>query len=322
MLFRHFKICAPYSKGGIVLNCSAVNKALVVSKGTVGFSSGLKVVSVRSCSSHVSQNLKPVPTISNWVSFVSLIVSSLAFISVVGYFGIGSALRIEREIGSLNEKFGWMKDNYAGMTQKMEKIDKIEAMLTKKHPAYITLAPEFVEMTVEQEILVTGKNSLNDFSNRRLGQVLNKMLDEGVWKYEHLRQFCSDLNGLAVLLQDECTPETCNQMTATDQWIFLCAAHKNPKECSAIDYTRHTLDGAAALLNSNRYFPSRITIKESSIAKIGSICRRIYRIFSHAYFHHRTLFNIFEEETFLCKRFTKFVLKYQLMANDNLIVPI
>ena len=26
-------------------------------------------------------------------------------------------------------------------------------------------------------------------------------VDEGVWKYEHLRQFCSDLNGLAVLLQ-------------------------------------------------------------------------------------------------------------------------
>lgn len=26
-------------------------------------------------------------------------------------------------------------------------------------------------------------------------------IDEGVWKYEHLRQFCSELNGLAVLLQ-------------------------------------------------------------------------------------------------------------------------
>ena len=25
--------------------------------------------------------------------------------------------------------------------------------------------------------------------------------DEGVWKYEHLRQFCMELNGLAVALQ-------------------------------------------------------------------------------------------------------------------------
>ena len=28
-------------------------------------------------------------------------------------------------------------------------------------------------------------------------------------------------------------------------------------QCPAIDYTRHTLDGAASLLNSNKYFPSR-----------------------------------------------------------------
>lgn len=100
--------------------------------------------------------------------------------------------------------------------------------------------------------------------------------DEGVWKYEHLRyelrcestatvskhsfgsrQFCMELNGLAVRLQTHCFPSTCTQMTATEQWIFLCAAHKTPKECPAIDYTRHTLDGAACLLNSNKYFPSR-----------------------------------------------------------------
>ena len=63
--------------------------------------------------------------------------------------------------------------------------------------------------------------------------------DEGVWKYEHLRQFCMELNGLAVKLQSECKPEICSQMTATEQWIFLCAAHKTPKECPAIDYTRY-----------------------------------------------------------------------------------
>lgn len=41
-----------------------------------------------------------------------------------------------------------------------------------------------------------------------------------------------ELNGLAVRLQEECNPETCTQMTATEQWIFLCAAHKTPKEVS------------------------------------------------------------------------------------------
>jgi len=145
--------------------------------------------------------------------------------------------------------------------------------------------------------------------------------DEEVWKYEHLRQFCMELNGLAVKLQSECFPETCNQMTATEQWIFLCAAHKSPKECPAIDYTRHTLDGAACLLNSNKYFPSRVSIRESSLGKLGSVCRRVYRIFSHAYFHHKTLFDDFETSSHLCRRFTSFVMKYNLMSRDNLIVP-
>merc|ERR1739838_252398 len=146
--------------------------------------------------------------------------------------------------------------------------------------------------------------------------------EEGVWKYEQLRQFCLELNGIAVRLQDECKPSQCWQMTATDQWIFLCAAHKTPKECSAIDYTRHTLDGAACLLNSQKYFPSRVSIKDSSVNKLGSVCRRVYRIFSHAYYHHRPIFDEAENETFLCRRFTSFVTKYDLMSRENLIVPI
>ena len=146
--------------------------------------------------------------------------------------------------------------------------------------------------------------------------------DEAAWKYEHLRQFCNELNGMAVKLQNECDPKVCVQMTATEQWIFLCAAHREPKECSAIDYTLHTLHGAASLLNSNKHFPSRVSIKENSVQRLSSVARRVYRIFSHAYFHHRTLFDEFEGETYLCKRFTRYVTKYELMSAENLIVPI
>ncbi len=146
--------------------------------------------------------------------------------------------------------------------------------------------------------------------------------DEASWKYEHLRQFCSELNLLAVRLLEECDPQVCKKMTATEEWIFLCAAHPQPKDCSALDYTLHTLHGAASLLNSNKFFPSRVSIKENSVQKLSSIARRVYRIFSHAYYHHRELFDKFEEATCLCKRFTVYVTKYELMTSDNLIVPI
>lgn len=42
----------------------------------------------------------------------------------------------------------------------------------------------------------------------------------------------------------------------------------------------------------------RVSIKESSVAKLGSVCRRIYRIFSHAYFHHRQIFDEYEVSIF------------------------
>lgn len=145
--------------------------------------------------------------------------------------------------------------------------------------------------------------------------------DEMAWKYEHLRQFCSELNGMAVRLQNECDPKTCKRMAATADLVYLCAAHPEPKECSALDYTLHTLHGAASLLNSSRHFPSRVTVKESSVQRLSSVARRVYRIFSHAYYHHRKLYDEFEEETYLCRRFTRYVLKYDLMSADNLIVP-
>lgn len=146
--------------------------------------------------------------------------------------------------------------------------------------------------------------------------------DLAVWKYEHLRQFCLELNNMAVRLQNECEPAVCTKMMATEQWIFLCAAHGEPKECSALDYTLHTLHGASALLNSNKHFDSRVSIRESSVQRLGSIARRIYRIFSHAFFHHRRLFDEYESETTLCLRFTRFVTKYGLMSPENLLVPI
>ena len=67
------------------------------------------------------------------------------------------------------------------------------------------------------------------------------------WQLEHIRAFAVELSELAVVLKDVCTPSACPQMKATDEWMYLCAAHKQPQECCAIDYIVHTLDGTAGL---------------------------------------------------------------------------
>ncbi|KAI8606197.1 Mob1/phocein [Dissophora ornata] len=144
--------------------------------------------------------------------------------------------------------------------------------------------------------------------------------DENCWLYEHLCQICLELNYLIVHLEPECTPEGCPEMRA-EEWKYYCATHPTPRECCAIDYLTHTLDGASALLNNVKSFPSRISVPEGSVKNFQSIARRLYRIFAHAYFHHRDVFDAFEAETSLYERFLKLSRAQQLITEKLIIIP-
>jgi hypothetical protein len=137
---------------------------------------------------------------------------------------------------------------------------------------------------------------------------------KAVWILEHLRQMLSELNLLCVALDDVCTTSSCPKMVATKDWEFLCAAHEKPKECCAIDYFLHALNGFTALLNNPEMFPSRAKVSPQSTQCFVSIARRLYRVFAHAYFHHRPEFDRFERETALTRRFKHFTLEFGLMT--------
>lgn len=159
-------------------------------------------------------------------------------------------------------------------------------------------------------------------------------IDVLLWQYEHLRQFVLEFNLLLVALAGECTVETCPKMTASNEWQYLCAAHRKPQDCAAIDYIRHTIEGSTALL-TNRPRATRDPVatrasgpglEEVPSAKhcakhFQSMSRRLYRIFAHVYFHHRATFDWVEGKTRLCARFQHFVMRYQLMSRSMLLVP-
>ena len=173
---------------------------------------------------------------------------------------------------------------------------------------------QYIEQNSREFALSAPENTISPPENADYDAIL--------WKYEQVRYFCKELNWLVVRLQGYCSPKKYPQMIATEQWIFLCAAHKNPKECFAIDYMRHTLDFVGNQLNDSKKFPSRKTIKEGSISKLGNICRRVYRVFAHAYYQHKKVYDQFEKETKLCQRFTLFCLRYNLIQDEKLfIVP-
>jgi len=89
--------------------------------------------------------------------------------------------------------------------------------------------------------------------------------DPNVWQYEHLRLICLELNPLLVMLSNECHPDVCDTMKATDDAEFFCAAHPKAQPCSAIDYSIHTVDGSISLLNCHSFFPTRVSIQPTSL---------------------------------------------------------
>eukprot|EP00002_Diphylleia_rotans_P012005 TRINITY_DN2356_c0_g2_i1.p1 TRINITY_DN2356_c0_g2~~TRINITY_DN2356_c0_g2_i1.p1 ORF type:complete len:210 (-),score=34.47 TRINITY_DN2356_c0_g2_i1:114-743(-) len=203
----------------------------------------------------------------------------------------GVVLRRNR-VGSKNEElYQWPDQPLAEMDSPIAAQQYLQQMIRNK---------------IEPKVLVTPPE----------GQ------DANVWQHEHLRQFTLELSSFVVHLDDVCTGSSCPKMKATNEYEFLCAAHKSPQECCAIDYMIHTLDGTAALLNSNRWFPSRVQIPESSVKYFESITRRLYRIFAHAYFHHRESFDEFENETRLCERFVVFSIQFNLIPQKHLIIPL
>ena len=145
-------------------------------------------------------------------------------------------------------------------------------------------------------------------------------LDVTVWKYEHLRQFTLELNLLIVQLQNTCTVESCDKMTAIDDCIYLCSEHKDNRECSAMEYMTHNLDSFAVYLNNTKNFGSRMVIDGKVTKKLDDIARRMYRLFSHTYARHPDTFFAFEMEMHLCQRFVEFVKMFDMMSSKYHVI--
>ncbi|KAG5438084.1 hypothetical protein PCK2_000973 [Pneumocystis canis] len=141
-----------------------------------------------------------------------------------------------------------------------------------------------------------------------------RKVDPWIWVYELIRRLTIDLNILVVgMLEDSCSPKKCPEMRA-NEWQYLCACHNSPQECAAIDYILHTLDNTTTLLCSNKYFPSKMSVPISSTKHFSSIMRRLYRIFSHAWYKH------YENEISLYRRFMAVSEHYHFKYENSTMV--
>jgi len=64
-----------------------------------------------------------------------------------------------------------------------------------------------------------------------------------------------------------------------------------------------------------------MSIPPASLSHFPSLFRRLSRIFSHAYFHHREVFSLAESETSLYARFVALCEKFELVGMNLLVIP-
>ncbi|KAJ2316643.1 hypothetical protein GGI00_006962 [Coemansia sp. RSA 2681] len=140
------------------------------------------------------------------------------------------------------------------------------------------------------------------------------------WLYEHMRQICVELGYYITAMHGECTEHGCPLMRAAET-TYYCAGHGRPRPCTAMGYSVHTLDYAVRQLSSVVSFPDRRSVGESSVKHFQSMVRRLYRVFAHAYFHHRELFERQESTTCLYARFVRLARKYELTPESLIIIP-
>lgn len=136
------------------------------------------------------------------------------------------------------------------------------------------------------------------------------------YELEVMKYFLVEVGFYVVYISAECNARNCRKMQATSKFMYRCSAHKRPKDCTAIQYCIHTLDLFAERLNNKEYaLPFKIPKKRAE-KDMCDLCRRVYRIFAHAFFHHRHMFDDYEAEHLLCTRFIAFLKKYELVSRE------
>ncbi|KAJ2776800.1 hypothetical protein H4R18_005482 [Coemansia javaensis] len=184
--------------------------------------------------------------------------------------------------------------------------------------------------TREEDCFGWAYGSVDEVGTERAGQEylqgllrqgrfdLERLLEEpagverGEWAHEHMRQVCIEMGLYVAQAHRECTEGGCPVMRAGEA-TYYCASHERPQQCSALGYSVHTLDSAVHTLGAaTAAVPRR---------QLQSMARRLYRIFAHAYFHHREFFERQEAASYLYARFVRLVRKYGLLHEAQLIVP-
>ncbi|CAD6593730.1 MAG: Mitotic exit network component [Alectoria sarmentosa] len=144
----------------------------------------------------------------------------------------------------------------------------------------------------------TSSYQLRQFAEATLGSGSLKKavkLPEGEdlseWLAVNVVDFYNQINLLYGSITEFCSPQSCPEMKATDEFEYLWQDSENfkrPTKMPAPEYIEHLMAWVQSNIDNESMFPSRIGVPfpKTFPVLIRQIFKRLYRVYAHIYCHH------------------------------------
>ncbi|KAI4657608.1 uncharacterized protein J4E78_005996 [Alternaria triticimaculans] len=115
--------------------------------------------------------------------------------------------------------------------------------------------------------------------------------DKDEWLAVNVVDFYNQINLLYGSITEFCSPQSCPEMKATDEFEYLwqdSENYKKPTKMPAPEYIEHLMAWIQSNVDNESMFPSRIGVPfpKTFPALIRNMFKRLYRVYAHIYCHH------------------------------------
>ncbi|KAI0541650.1 putative maintenance of ploidy protein mob1 [Xylaria digitata] len=137
--------------------------------------------------------------------------------------------------------------------------------------------------------------------------------DENEWLAVNMVDFYNQINLLYGAITEFCSPQSCPEMKATDEFEYLWQdneAYKRPTKMSAPAYIEQLMGWVQGHIDNESVLPSRIGVPfpKSFPQTVRQIFKRMYRVYAHIYCHHYPVIRELGLEPHLNTSFKQYVL--------------
>ncbi|KIW20450.1 hypothetical protein PV08_01025 [Exophiala spinifera] len=131
-----------------------------------------------------------------------------------------------------------------------------------------------------------GSGSLRKAVKLPEGEDLNE------WLAVNVVDFYNQINLLYGSITEFCSPQSCPEMKATDEFEYLwqdaATGYPKPTKMAAPEYIEHLMTWVQSNVDNESTFPSRIGVPfpKHFPSTVRQLFKRLYRVYAHIYCHH------------------------------------